>query len=90
MVEGEMPSKLADILAEIVLERGRQDEQWGEQNRTDSRWLDILVEEVGEAAKALNQGQPIEGELIQIAAVAVVWLECVKRRDDEETRTVDT
>lgn len=40
--------------------------------------LAILVEEVGEVAKALNEGVTIKelrAELVQVAAVAVAWVE---------------
>ena len=71
----------------VDAERQRQDRKWGEQNHNDHRWLAILVEEVGELAQAINDddaGGPhagtAEAELIQVAAVAVQWLECYERR----------
>jgi NTP pyrophosphatase (non-canonical NTP hydrolase) len=37
--------------------------------------LPILVEEVGEVARALCDGTNLREELIQVAAVALAWLE---------------
>jgi NTP pyrophosphatase (non-canonical NTP hydrolase) len=66
----------------ITEERIRQDKKWGEQNHDDLYWLGILMEEVGELSKAIiefrSRGQ-CEGELVQVAAVAVAWLECLER-----------
>ncbi len=66
------------ILNAIVDERVRQDEKWGDQSgHTAEFWYTILGEEVGEVANAvLNQNdKAIEKELLQVAAVAVAWLE---------------
>jgi NTP pyrophosphatase (non-canonical NTP hydrolase) len=63
----------------IIEERRRQDAKWGEQNHTDLRWLPILVEEVGELAKAINEGIMTGGELTQVAAVTLAWMECHER-----------
>jgi NTP pyrophosphatase (non-canonical NTP hydrolase) len=66
----------------IIQERKRQDEKWGVQNHGPSGWLAILVEEVGETAKAILEGSvPIyRRELTQVAAVAVAALECADRQ----------
>ena len=37
--------------------------------------LAALVEEVGEVARAFHDGKGLETELVQVAAVAVAWLE---------------
>ena len=37
--------------------------------------LAALVEEVGEVARAFHDGNDLESELVQVAAVAVAWLE---------------
>ena len=71
-----------DPLQDIMEERARQDRKWGEQNHPNLYWLGILVEEVGESAKAIieDDSENIEKELVQVAAVAVAWLECIKRK----------
>ena len=84
----------------VRMERIKQDVKWGEQNHHDLKWLSILMEEVGEAAEMVNEDNPakerlystvalmenLEYELVQIAAVCVAWIECMRRR---ETSTVE-
>lgn len=72
----------------IVQERVRQHLKWGQQDHDDKTWLAILTEEVGELAQAIlhdKSGGPAAGtardELVQVAAVAVQWLECMARRE---------
>jgi hypothetical protein len=76
-----------DIWAEILAERGRQAAKW---NR-DHDWghgdcssdgvhtmvkLAVLTEECGEVAReALDGTLGLRDELVQVAAVAVAWLE---------------
>ena len=66
----------------IKAERERQDAKWGEQNHGDFKWLSILVEEVGEVAKAILEDNSAEGvkELSHVAAVSVAWMEAIGRR----------
>jgi NTP pyrophosphatase (non-canonical NTP hydrolase) len=62
----------------IHLERVRQDAKWGKhRNLTSFEWLTVLIEEAGECAKAILQRKPeeLQFEIIQVAAVAVAWLE---------------
>lgn len=71
-------------LEEIIRERLRQDKKWGVQDHGDERWLAILVEEVGEAARAFLKGYDgdhgLKTELVLVAAVALAWLESIDRR----------
>lgn len=85
-----VPSCHASILAERV----RQDQKWGEQNHPPIEWLAILTEEVGELAKEVNEHRwrerpdslaKLRAELVQVAAVAVAWLECLDRAAKEGT-----
>ena len=83
-----------NIYYDIRQERAAQDGKWGDQNHvSDLFWLPILVEEVGEVAREiceLNHKRDVfprdlaklRGELIQVAAVAVAWLEAI----DNDTR----
>ena len=61
-----------------------QDYKWGKQDHSDNKWLVILMEEVGETAQAINQGDTTKAktELIQVAAVIESWL--VKDPDETE------
>ena len=85
---------MSDVLAEVAQERDRQDAKWGQQNHSPAGWLAVLVEEVGEAAQQIAQGwvEPITSEpaeylanlrreLIQVAASAVAFIECLDRQD---------
>lgn len=72
----------ATILRAILDERDRQDAKWGVQDHADEKWLAILVEEVGEAARGILDHDPpnLDEEIIQIAAVCVAWTEARARR----------
>lgn len=72
---------MSDPLTEVMLERGRQDDKWGEQNHNNFYWLGILIEEIGETAEALIEGnhKQMRKELTEACAVALAWLECLER-----------
>ena len=76
-----MTTRTHAILQEIGAERGKQDQKWGEQNHEDPMWSAILGEEFGEACQALlhNDKANLREELVQIAAVATAWIECLDR-----------
>jgi len=61
----------------IFFERKRQNKLHPNFGKTDSEKLMILVEEVGEVAKAIQEGDVdnLKEELVQVAAVAQRWLE---------------
>lgn len=73
------------IWQDIFTERNNQDVTWGEihsRNLMPENFLSILVEEVGEVAKAINEwytsdlpGDDYRKELVQVAAVAVAAIE---------------
>lgn len=72
---------MEDVFELIRAERRRQDAKWGPENRLQTgnpdKRMTILTEEHGEVAKAVNEHDR-EGmlkELVQVAAVAVAWLE---------------
>lgn len=84
-----------EALSKIFAERRRQNAKWGEQNHDDYVWLAILTEEVGELAQAMlearfrgSQGtrSSINEELVQVAAVALSWLECQERNNPVVTQ----
>lgn len=75
------------IWAAIKDECQRQDQIFGEQNHDPFKWLSILLEEVGEVAKAINEchwsqesAEAIKEELVQVAAVAVAAIESLQRQ----------
>lgn len=80
--------KFTDIIDEIEQERQRQEELWSQPHRwgvgdcssktiAPEVKLMVLTEEVGEAAKAIYDGNldHLRDELVQVAAVCVAWLE---------------
>lgn len=79
----------------IKMERIKQEAKFGIQNHDDFRWLAILGEEFGEVSKAVCEQlqdnytadaleENLETELIQVAAVCVSWVECMRRRKNKE------
>lgn len=99
----------AHILAEISMERERQDVKFGVRDHPDGPsavglgippeweakltlkyaeengtlgWGHILSEEVSEAVAAIGNDEALKAELIQVAAVAVAWIEAIERRND--------
>lgn len=53
MKEGQFNQlKAANVLNEVLQERIKQEQKWGQQNHIAPNWLMILGEEVGEANKA--------------------------------------
>ena len=77
-----------DPLQDIMLERLKQDQKWGEQNHVDLYWLGILSEELGELAKAIIEvkSDDIYNELIQVTAVGLAWAECLNRNQKNNQR----
>lgn len=80
---------VVDVLSEVAFERGAQDMKWGEQNHDDGMWMKIIVEELGEAAKESLESEGwkrdeanarLRMEVMQVAAVAVAWIEAIDRR----------
>lgn len=69
------------IAQRIAAERQRQDARHP-YDVPDSVMLSVLVEEVGEVAKAMNDETPeaLAEEVMQCAAVAVKWMELLDMR----------
>ncbi len=69
------------ILKDVQDERVRQDAKWGGvpgiERRDEHTYPAVLTEEVGEACKAWLERDMdnLRTELVQIAAVAVAWIE---------------
>lgn len=81
------PLVTSDVLLDVALERERQNARWG---RVAGEWfvpnsdkLVVLVEEVGEVARAICDGDADDHlleELVQVAAVATAWAETLRRK----------
>lgn len=82
------------VLLDVLAEKRSQLRKWGYGGNNPADWLSILVEEVGEAAKANLHDKfggdkmgTLRGELIQVAATAISWLETI---DSPEHHPEDT
>lgn len=78
----------------VIAERARQDQKWGRQDHGPSYWTGILGEEFGELCQAINEtvfdngaAERAKGgyanmrrEAVQVAAVAVAFVEYLDRR----------
>lgn len=78
---------VSTVFDAIRVERERQYAKWGEQNHDPYTWLAILGEEHGELAQAIlhdtfggNAAGTMRKELVEVAAVAVQWLEYLERQ----------
>ena len=82
------------VYALVDAERSRQLVKWGRPHPwgwgdcssphvTDLTKMAVLTEEVGEVARALLDGHDdgMRDELVQVAAVAVAWLESLEAAD---------
>jgi hypothetical protein len=71
----------AEVLDDVQRERCRQDSRWGQQDHDFGYWLEILMEEIGEACRARQDGNRphLRVELVQAAAVAAAIVECGDR-----------
>ena len=84
---------LAQAMKDLPDERVRQVGQWGvEVGKPDAAFHLVLAEEVGEAVRAVLEIDPdatpedldrleaLYGEVVQVAAVSIAWLEEINRR----------
>jgi len=89
----------SQAIHDVIKERLRQEQKWGEQNHEYPIWRVILGEELGETdqefLKTVFEGEPerapkIREELVQVAAVALAMIECCDRNGWTKTRTTTT
>jgi hypothetical protein len=90
-----MDEQTLAVLMEVGLELKRARAKHGveeELTNGDGEWLAILVEEVGECAKSMQDETDAElrAELIQAAAMAVKWVLAVERRTAAAIECRDT
>lgn len=85
----------------ITLERTLQDEKWGADRDLSTPWAAVLMEEAGEVARAHLEAKHhpsghraglahLKTELVQLAAVAVAWIEAVHVEDERAGRGYDS
>jgi hypothetical protein len=86
--------RLIAVLKDVACERREQDAKWGVQDHSDIEWSAILGEEIGEACEQVLRGHfggradaltLLREELVQCAAVAVAWIECIDRNVQSPT-----
>ena len=72
-----MPYFEVFVVPDIVAERERQTEKWGEQDRIPMDWVPILGKEFGSVCRAICDNDPdkYREELIHLIAVGVDMLE---------------
>lgn len=77
-----------DVLHDVHAERMRQDKKFGPQSHDDGTWGLVLGEEFGEVCEAAldrrrtpraDRDSLLRAELVQVAAVAVAWVEAIDR-----------
>ena len=82
-----------NVLTDIDSERSRQDDKWGIQRHDNGTWLQILIEEVGEVAQAMQKNKEwgketdagnLYTELIHVSAVAAAIAEQVYEESHKE------
>lgn len=89
---------MEQVVLEVMEERRRQDKKWGVQDRRPVEYLAILAEEFGEVSQevvkftfhedgdeegARQRLRNMREELIQTAAVAVAFVECLDRNGED-------
>ena len=73
-------------MEEILAEREKQDQKWGEQNHDTQMWVAILMKEVGEVRKAIceEDTDSYRKELVHVAAVALAALQSHERQETND------
>lgn len=85
---------MESAIQSIIQERTRQDAKWGQQDHEPMAWMGILGEEFGELCEAVNEThfnngpearkkggyENMRAEAVQVAAVAVSFIEALDRR----------
>jgi len=77
------------VRQELLVESGKHDMSCAHPLKRNCERLGVLMEEVGEVARAINDGEPtgnLRAELVQVAAVCVSWVEAI---DGERARATE-
>lgn len=93
----------AHVYMDVDLERNYAHKKHGANNNSredahwsDSEWLSILVEEIGEVAHELTYDNAtdkrmelLRKELVQVAAMACAWIESIDKSTDDRSDWID-
>ena len=68
-------------VSDILAERRRQDAKFGKDQQPTHGWLRVLTEEFLEAVRAQEEPTSLHlrEELVQVAAVALAWIQSLDR-----------
>lgn len=88
MAKNPLSTPMLKVFFDVRAERARQDKKFGIQNHSPEIWLAILGEEVGECNNAFLEMNftkrktidDLREELVQVAAVAVQFVEFIDRQ----------
>lgn len=82
--------RTSKVLAAVHEERVHQDKKWGVQEHEPERWFTILLEELGEAAKARLEmdSTGYRAEMVSVAAVVVAAIEQFDREAEPGSNQV--
>lgn len=91
-----IPHEESAGLMAVVDEMYRQDAKWGaDRDQHDFTWSTILGEEFGEVCQAAlhdafggDHAGTLRSELVQVAAVAIQWIEQLDRLDKKDSEDV--
>ena len=73
MTLADIPDSKANILLEVLIKRNKQDEKWGVEDHLPDKWIAILAEELGEAAKAGLEAYPVTDRLVSRRQAMKEW-----------------
>lgn len=82
---------LTNIEIDVEMERRRAHDKHSSSGKSmedlpydHQLWMPVLVEEVGEVARAMNDREPpdrLRTELVQVAAMATAWVAAIDERE---------
>jgi NTP pyrophosphatase (non-canonical NTP hydrolase) len=89
----EMGRIMVSVNTDVLKERDRQNKKWGLQHHDYGTWLQILIEEVGEVAQAMQKAKgwgkesdadDLYTELVHVSAVACAIAEQVREEQQRD------
>jgi hypothetical protein len=78
-------STKSTITTEIIAERAKQEQMWGNENddaHSEEAWSAIITHELGQACFHEDNSATFRKQMIKVAAVAVAAIEAIDRAKD--------